>query len=100
MALMRDIVVLRLGAEVAGLGNARFTEEVQRAVNGGESEVRGLISEFASKARLRVAGQLVDASAAVFDGGTEAGLRNGRVVEVEGRLVDGVLRAARVEFED
>ena len=39
MALMRDIIVLRLGAEVAGLGNARFAEEVQRAVNGGESEV-------------------------------------------------------------
>ena len=40
MALMRDIVVLRLGAEVAGLGDARFAEEIQRAVNSGESEVR------------------------------------------------------------
>lgn len=39
MALMRDIVVLRLGAEVAGLGDACFAEEIQRAVNRGESEV-------------------------------------------------------------
>ncbi len=40
MAFMRDIVVLRLGAEVARLGDACFTEEIERAVNSGESEVR------------------------------------------------------------
>lgn len=40
MALMRHIVVLRLSAEVPGLGQTRLAEEIQRAVNGRESEVR------------------------------------------------------------
>ena len=46
MALMRDIVVLRLGAEVAGLSNPCFAEQIQRAVNSGESEVRIFLGEL------------------------------------------------------
>ena len=40
MALMRHIVVLGLSAEVPGLGQTGFAEEVERAVNGRESQVR------------------------------------------------------------
>ena len=39
VALVRDIVVLRLGAEVAGLGQTCFAEEIQRAVNGRQSNM-------------------------------------------------------------
>ena len=40
MALMRYIVVLGLSPEVPGLGQTRFAEEVERAVNGREPQVR------------------------------------------------------------
>ncbi|HEU5403701.1 MAG TPA: hypothetical protein VFU86_20265 [Terriglobales bacterium] len=40
MALMRHIVVLGLSAEVPGLGQTRFAEEIERAVNGREAQVR------------------------------------------------------------
>lgn len=39
VAFVRDVVVLRLSAEVPGLGQSRFTEEVQCAVNGCQSQV-------------------------------------------------------------
>ena len=39
MALMRHIVVLGLSTEVPGLGQTRFAEEVERAVNGRQSQV-------------------------------------------------------------
>lgn len=40
MALMRHIVVLGLRTEVPGLGQARVAEEIERAVNGREAQVR------------------------------------------------------------
>ena len=46
MALMRHIVVLRLSTEVPGLGETRFAEEIQRAVNGRQSQVRILAGEL------------------------------------------------------
>jgi hypothetical protein len=39
MALVGNIVVLRLGAEMAGLGNPRFAEQIQGAIDGGQSQV-------------------------------------------------------------
>jgi len=39
MALMRHIVVLGLCTEVPGLGQTRFAEEIERAVNGREAQV-------------------------------------------------------------
>jgi hypothetical protein len=47
VALVRDVVVLRLGAEVAGLGQARFAEQIQRAVNGRQSDVRVFLGQQA-----------------------------------------------------
>ena len=71
-------------------------QEVQRR---GRSE--GLVSDFKSKASLRVAGQLVDATAAAFKDGSETQLGNGKRVVVEGQLVGDaprVLQASVVRF--
>lgn len=40
MALMRHIVVLGLSAKVPGLGQTRFAEEIERAVNSRETQMR------------------------------------------------------------
>lgn len=40
MTLVRNIVVLSLGAEVTGLGQACFAKKVECAVNGREAEMR------------------------------------------------------------
>ena len=40
MALMRHIVVLGLSTEVPGLGQTRFAEEIERAVNSRKAQVR------------------------------------------------------------
>ena len=64
-----------------------------------EIELRGLITDFVSKAQFRVAGQRVDASAAVFKDGTAGALRDGQAVEIEGAVVEGVLKAKEVQFE-
>lgn len=63
-------------------------------------EVEGAITEFASVANFKVAGQIVDASAAAFSGGTAGDLANGRKVGVVGNVVGGVLRATKVEIKD
>jgi hypothetical protein len=46
VAFVRDVVVLRLSAEVPGLSQTRFAEEVQRAVNGRQSQVRIFASQL------------------------------------------------------
>ena len=43
---VRDVVILRLGAEVAGLGQARFAEEIQGPVDGCQAEVRVLLGQL------------------------------------------------------
>ena len=60
--------------------------------------IDGVVTDFASSASFRIAGASVDASTAVFVGGTAADLRNGRSVRASGPYASGVLRAARVEF--
>ena len=40
MAFMGNVVVLRLGAEMAGLCQPGFAKEIERAVDGGESQMR------------------------------------------------------------
>ena len=61
-----------------------------------EAEVKGTITEFTSPARFSVNGLQIDASNITLP----AGLRLGVRVEVEGRLVKGVLVAKKVELED
>ena len=61
-----------------------------------EAEVKGTITEFTSSAKFKVNGLQVDASGATVP----AGLKLGDQVEVEGRLVNGVLVAKTVEVEN
>jgi hypothetical protein len=60
--------------------------------------VIGYVSQFASLADLRVAGQRVDASTATISGGGAAQLRDAAYVLVEGSIRNGVLSARRVEL--
>ena len=46
MALVGDVVVLRLSAEMPSLGNPGFAEQVQRAVDGSQSQVRVFFCEL------------------------------------------------------
>jgi hypothetical protein len=45
--LVRDVVVLRLGAEMTGLGQPRFAKKIQRAVDGRQSDMRVLFGQHA-----------------------------------------------------
>ena len=61
-----------------------------------EAEVKGTITDFTSSAKFSVNGLLVDAGGILVP----EGLKNGDRVEVEGRLVKGVLVAKKVELEN
>jgi hypothetical protein len=61
--------------------------------------LEGIVSGFASLADFRVAGQPVDASAAIFLPGDPSFVSDGAQVEVEGPIVDGVLIAEEVQLE-
>ena len=61
-----------------------------------EAEVKGTVTEFTSSARFSVNGLQIDASGIIPTAGLKLGVR----VEVEGRLVKGVLVARKVELED
>lgn len=63
-----------------------------------DAEVRGTINAFTSVTEFEVNGLKVNAAGATFDDGT-AGVALGAQVEVEGRVVDGVLVARKVELE-
>lgn len=61
--------------------------------------LEGIVSGFASLGDFRVAGQLVDASAALFVPADPSFVADGALVEVEGPIVDGVLIAEEVVLE-
>ncbi len=65
----------------------------------GQAEIKGVISAFVSLSNFLVAGQKVDASTALIEDGTAAGLINGATVEVHGTVVAGVIKATRVELK-
>jgi len=88
------------GTVVGGVLTASRVE--LRTPEGAEgTRVRGLIGDFTSVTDFRVAGQRVDAGAARFEpaGAGAASLANGRFVEVRGAMVEGVLKATRVELK-
>ncbi len=66
-----------------------------------EAEIEGFITDFTSLASFKVNGTPVDASGAgvEFRKGTSGQLANGVRVEIEGRMVDGVLVADQVEIK-
>jgi hypothetical protein len=46
MPLVGHVIVLRLRAEVASLGQSYFAKEIERPVNGGETDMRVLFREL------------------------------------------------------
>lgn len=46
MTFVGDVVVLRLGAEVASLGNSGFAKQIQRAIDGSEAKMRIFLREL------------------------------------------------------
>lgn len=65
-----------------------------------EAEVEGFVTGFSSAASFQVAGLPVTTSAATrYRHGTAADLKAGARVEVEGRVVDGVIAADLVDFK-
>lgn len=64
-----------------------------------EARLEGVVTAFTSSAAFSVNGLPVDASGASFPDGT-AGIVLGARVEVEGRVVAGVLVATKVEIEE
>jgi Domain of unknown function (DUF5666) len=65
----------------------------------GEAHLEGVITSFTSTASFSVNGLPVNAANASFPDGT-TGIELGARVEVEGRVVDGVLVATKVEIEE
>jgi hypothetical protein len=75
--------------------------EIQRPDDDDLARIRGLVSDFVSAADFRVSGQKVDASAAVFEpaGASAASLADGRLVDVRGTVVEGLLKATKVQVK-
>ena len=94
--------------EVEGVlnsANTIFAEEIELEDEFDDDDaenfsITGYVHDFASLELFFVGGQEVDASGAEFEHGTSSMLEEGRRVEVEGDIVDGVLIADEVEFED
>ena len=69
------------------------------AAEGDRVEVEGLITDFVSTSSFKVTGQVIDASAATFEGGVAADLSNGRKIEAEGNIAAGILKATKIEIK-
>jgi hypothetical protein len=78
---------------------ARIAGGVRKIENQNEAEIHGLITSFTSVTQFSVNGIAVDATNATFDDG-QAGVVLGARVEVEGKAVDGVIVARKVELQD
>ena len=78
---------------------ARIAGGVRKIENQDEAEIHGLITSFTSVTQFSVNGIAVDATNASFPDG-KSGVTLGARVEVEGKAVDGVIIAGKVELED
>jgi len=63
-----------------------------------KASLSGQVSDFVALSSLRVRGAAVDASTAVFRGGTAAELANGASVRIGGKVQGDVLKAESVDF--
>jgi hypothetical protein len=68
--------------------------------NGEDTEVEDAISAIIFASTFIIDAFQVDATNANFSGGTAANLAVGRVVHVQGTVVNGILHAKSVEFDD
>ncbi|HEY0856558.1 MAG TPA: DUF5666 domain-containing protein [Albitalea sp.] len=102
---LADGVLARVKLEKAQVNGA--WPLIQAAMTGtaipdrAEAEIEGFITDFTGLSSFKVNGTPVDASGAgvVFRKGTAGQLANGVRVEIEGRMVDGVLVADQVEIK-
>ena len=99
LSLSNDLLV-RVRLAVTPATGTRTAERIRRVEfeieDYKEAEVKGTITDFTSPAKFSVNGLPIDASNIA----PLAGLKLGDRVEVEGRLVKGVLVAKKVELED
>jgi hypothetical protein len=72
---------------------------VRKLEDRAEAHLRGTVTAFSSSASFELNGLRVDAAGASFPDGTE-GLVLGAKVEVEGKVLDGVLVASKVELDE
>ena len=77
-----------------------FEPEDDDSSNGEDAEVEDAISAIVSPLVFIVDKFEIDATNAKFSGGTAADLAVGRVVHVEGHVVNGAINAKSVEFDD
>jgi hypothetical protein len=97
-AWRRGWIALFLAVGLAACGGGGDDDETPSNANANRSmELSGLISAVASADSFTVEGVEVDASDAVNTAGT---LSVGKRVEAEGKLVNGVFLATRIELED
>jgi hypothetical protein len=75
-----------------------FGTAMRELPEGDDAKLKGLISAYTSATSFSVSGRAVDASAAAFPDG-KSGLAVGVRVEVEGRVLSGMLRATKVSIE-
>ena len=98
--LLANGLLVRVRLEPTLTGGTRKALKIraveQEIENRDEAEVEGIITSFTSSVKFSVNGLPVDAAAAVVP----TGLKLGDRVEVEGRLVNGVLVARKVELEN
>ena len=97
---LADGKVLRV-LGVASNGLLKATEiKFQRDAADAAVELTGVVTDLLSSASFRIRNVTVDASAAatVFRNGSTANLTNGALVKVEGAIVQGTVRAERLEF--
>ena len=86
--------------QVAGAWVAtRIAGGVRKIEDQDQAEIHGLITAFTSATKFSVNGIVVDATNATFPNG-QAGVVLGARVEVEGKAVDGVIVASKVQLED
>lgn len=93
-------LVVRVRIATTPLTGTRTAEKIRRfeieREDRDEAEVEGIVTAFESNTRFSVNGLPVDASAATVPSGVVLGAH----IEVEGKLVNGVLVAREVELED
>jgi hypothetical protein len=77
-----------------------FEPEDDGSSNGEDAEVEDAISAIVSPLVFIVDKFEIDATNAKFSGGTAADLAVGRVVHVEGHVVNGAINAKSIEFDD
>ena len=101
-ANLADGLVVRvrlLPAQVDGRWIAASVRHGVRKVDDrADADLRGAITVWRSATDFEIDGLLVDATTAAFPDGRE-GVVLGAMVEVEGRIVDGVLIATKVELD-